>query len=100
MPASKAYTRFRRRLGIDERADRQRQSNVDFHSWRRWFIRKAKDAGQQPWTIADLVGHDTKALPLGLTMGGYPGRSNDQQLRECVEAVRLPEGHDGKANHG
>ena len=91
MPASKAYTRFRRRLKIDERVEGQRQSNVDFHSWRRWFIRKAKDAGQEPWTIADVVGHDTTDLPLGLTMGRYPGRANDKALLECVEAVQLPE---------
>lgn len=91
MPASKAYTRFRRRLKIDERAEGQRQSNVDFHSWRRWFIRKAKDAGQEPWTIADVVGHDTTDLPLGLTMGRYPGRANDKALLKCVEAVQLPE---------
>jgi integrase len=90
MPASKAYTRFRRRLKIDERSAGQRQSNVDFHSWRRWFIRKARDARQGPWTIADVVGHDTKDLPLGLTMGGYPGRADDEALRECVEAVRIP----------
>ena len=90
MPASKAYTRFRRRLGIDERVEGQRQSNVDFHSWRRWFIRKAKDARQEPWTIADVVGHDTSDLPLGLTMGRYPGRANDNALKACVEAVQLP----------
>jgi integrase len=90
MPASKAYTRFRRRLGVDERVEGQRQSNVDFHSWRRWFIRKAKDAKQQPWTIADVVGHDTSDLPLGLTMGQYAGRSNDKDLKDCVEAVTLP----------
>lgn len=91
MPASKAYTRFRRRLGIDERSEGQRQSNVDFHSWRRWFIRKAKDAGQQPWTIADVVGHDTSDLPLGLTMGRYPGKANDDALRACVASVSPPE---------
>ena len=94
MPASKAYTRLRRRLGIDERVEGQRQSNVDFHSWRRWFIRKAKDAGQQPWTIADVVGHDTTELPLGMTMGLYAGRASDKVLRECVEAVTLPEAPD------
>ncbi|MDF2493887.1 DUF6538 domain-containing protein [Sphingomonas sp.] len=94
MPASKAYTRFRRRLGIDERAEGQRQSNVDFHSWRRWFIRKAKDAGQEPWTIADVVGHDTSDLPLGLTMGRYPGRANDEALRACVASVVPPQRED------
>jgi hypothetical protein len=64
---------------------------VDFHSWRRWFIRKARDARQDPWTIADVVGHDKEALPLAMTMGRYPGESNDKALQECVEAVRLPE---------
>jgi integrase len=91
MPASKAYTRFRRRLGVDERAEGQRQSNVDFHSWRRFFIRKARDAGQPSWTIADVVGHDASDLPLGLTMGQYAGRANDADLRACVEAVKVPE---------
>lgn len=90
MPASKAYTRFRRRLAIDERAEGQRQSNVDFHSWRRWFIRKAKDAGCEPWTIADVVGHSTDDLPLGLTMGRYPGRASDKALTECVHSVAPP----------
>jgi len=91
MPASKAYTRFRRRLGVDERSEGQRQSNVDFHSWRRWFIREARDAGATLWTLADLVGHDTDSLPGGLTMGRYPGPASDKDLRECVESVLPPQ---------
>jgi len=91
MPASKAYTRFRRRLGVDERAEGQRQSNVDFHSWRRWFIREARDAGASLWTLADLVGHDTDSLPGGLTMGRYPGPASDKDLKTCVESVTLPD---------
>jgi hypothetical protein len=35
--------------------DGQRQRNIDFHSFRRWFVRKAK--GFSPWAIAELIGH-------------------------------------------
>lgn len=92
MPASKAYTRFRRELGIDERPNGKRQSNVDFHSWRRWFILEARDAGGNTlWTIADAVGHDTKSLPGGLTMGQYPGPASEANLRACIESVQPPE---------
>jgi integrase len=97
MPASKAYTRFRRDLGIDERAPGQRQSNVDFHSWRRWFIQEARDAGAAFWTLADLVGHDTKSLPGGLTMGRYPGPAADAALIEAVKSVMPPEREEAKA---
>lgn len=96
MPASKAYTRFRRAMGVDERIQGQRQSNVDFHSWRRWFIKKARDAGGNTlWTIADVVGHDTEDLPGGLTMGTYPGRASDASLRACVDSVQPPEAPGG-----
>lgn len=90
MPASKAYTRFRRNLGVDDVTPGQRQSNVDFHSWRRWFVREARDAKQSLYVIADLVGHDTSALPGGLTMGTYAGVSHDDDMRACVESVMPP----------
>ena len=103
-PVSQAFTRERRRLGVDERAsEAQRQSNVDFHSWRRWFVRKAVEGlergakGYTPWTIANVVGHkvedgtlDGIKLPLGMTMGVYAGEASLEALRACVEAVTLP----------
>jgi site-specific recombinase XerC len=105
-PVSQAFTRERRRLGVDERAsEAQRQSNVDFHSWRRWFVRKAVEGlergakGYTPWTIANVVGHkvedgtlDGIKLPLGMTMGVYAGEASLEAMRACVEAVRLPDG--------
>jgi hypothetical protein len=105
-PVSQAFTRERRRLGVDERASlTQRQSNVDFHSWRRWFVRKAVEGlergakGYTPWTIANVVGHkvedgtlDGTPLPLGMTMGRYAGATSLEAMRACVEAVGLPEG--------
>jgi integrase len=95
-PVSQAFTRARRALGVDERIEGMRQSAVDFHSFRRWFIRKAVDAlecgatGFTPWTIADVVGHSTEDMPLAMTMGRYPGRATLRARRRCVEAVRLP----------
>ncbi|MGE7417000.1 tyrosine-type recombinase/integrase [Methylobacterium tarhaniae] len=103
-PVSQAFTRERRRLGVDERAsDAQRQSNIDFHSWRRWFVRKAVEGiergekGYTFWTIANVVGHkaedgtvDGIVLPLGMTMGRYAGAASQEAMRACVEAVKLP----------
>lgn len=97
-PAVKAFTRLRRKLGIDERPNSKRQSNVDFHSWRRWFILKAREAlergtkGFTAWTIADVVGHDPEEQPLPMTMGRYPGRAGLAARRACIEAVKLPRG--------
>ncbi|WP_336485679.1 tyrosine-type recombinase/integrase [Methylobacterium nigriterrae] len=105
-PVSQAFTRERRRLGVDERgSEEQRQSNIDFHSWRRWFIRQAVQGlergaqGYTAWTIANVVGHkaedgtlDGTALPLGMTMGRYAGAASLEAMRACVEAVKLPTG--------
>lgn len=104
-PVSQAFTRERRRLGVDERVSpTQRQSNIDFHSWRRWFVRKAVEGlergakGYTPWTIANVVGHkvedgtlDGVPLPLGMTMGVYAGPASLDAMRACVGAVTLPE---------
>lgn len=103
-PVSQAFTRERRRLGVEEKAnDEQRQSNIDFHSWRRWFIRRAVaglekgGVGYTPWTIASVVGHKVEdgtiegvALPLGMTMGVYAGAPSWEAMTACVEAVTLP----------
>jgi integrase len=95
-PISQAFTRARRELGVDEKARGSRQSRIDFHSWRRWFIRKGVEALEQGatgftgWTIADVVGHSKEEGPLPMTMGRYPGTADETARRACVEAVRLP----------
>lgn len=76
---------------------------MDFHSWRRWFVRKAVEGlergakGYTPWTIANVVGHKAEngtlegiPLPLGMTMGRYAGATSLEAMRACVEAVKLP----------
>lgn len=97
-PASQAFTRLRRKLGMDDRIEGRRQARADFHSFRRWFIRKAVEALEQgetgftAWTIADVVGHSKEDGPLPMTMGRYPGTAGNEAKRACVEAVQLPSG--------
>lgn len=50
--ASERFTEYRRRIGVDERREGQRQANIDFHSFRRWFTTKAEQAGQPPHLIS------------------------------------------------
>ena len=64
---SQAFTRYRRVLGIDETPPGKRTSNVDFHSFRRWFITQAEQAGQHPHIIEAVVGHRRQ----GESMGRY-----------------------------
>jgi hypothetical protein len=84
----KRFGRYRVKLGVDERPDGQRTSNVDFHSWRRWFIQRAEWAGQPPHIIQSVVGHKRE----GMTLGVYSKVSSEEQHRACVEAVKLPKG--------
>jgi hypothetical protein len=97
-PVVKAFTRYRRAVGVDERSEGARQSNVDFHSFRRWFIKTARDAltsgrasGYSYWTIAEVVGHSKEdSLPLGMTMSRYGGDDTAEARHACVAAVRMP----------
>ena len=93
---SKAFTSFRRKLKVDDVPEGARQSRIDFHSLRRWFVYTAGQAlsqgatGFTPWTIAQLVGHERESLDLSMTMGRYHGDDNVDELRLCVQAVNLP----------
>lgn len=87
MPASKRFTRYRKRVGVDEVIPGKRRSLVNFHSFRRWFITKAERAGQDPHIIEAVVGHKRPGMTLGRYSGGP---SFHEQMRACVEAVKLP----------
>jgi integrase len=88
MPLSKQFTRFRRAIGVDDAEEGRRRSLVNFHSFRRWFITKAEQAGQPESTIQAVVGHRRQ----GVTFGTYSAGPLQDQMRACVEAVRLPPG--------
>jgi integrase len=87
MPLSKQFTRYRRELKVDAVAEGQRRSLVNFHSFRRWFVTQAERAGQPPHILEAVVGHKRAGMSLGVYSGGP---SVEEQMRACVEAVRLP----------
>lgn len=86
---SKAFTRFRKKLGVDDMQEGRRRSLVNFHSFRRTFITKARHAGFPESTIADIVGHDTGQKKT-ITFGVYTHGASLEQKKECIEAVMLP----------
>jgi len=98
MPLSKRFGRHRERLGVHEKPVGQRQSNVDFHSFRRWFITKAEQAGVPPNIISTVVGHAEGRK--GMTLGVYSAGPALDQLRACVEAVKLPARSEAAAPSG
>jgi integrase len=86
--ASKEFTAYRRRVGVEETILGKRRSLVNFHSWRRWFVTQAERAGQPEHIVAVAVGHKRA----GVTLGRYSAGPLLEQVRACVEAVRLPKG--------
>jgi integrase len=88
--ASERFTEYRRDRKVDDRLPGQRQSNVDFHSFRRWFATKAEQAGQPPHVTSAVLGHAEGRE--GMTLGTYSGGPSMRQKREVVNSVRLPEG--------
>jgi integrase len=86
MALSKRFGYYRRTLGVHETLNGARHSRVDFHSWRRWFITAARNAGVDRAVVAAVVGHEVG----NLTDDTYSGGPSEERLRACVEAVRLP----------
>ncbi|MCZ8352459.1 MAG: hypothetical protein O9352_21385, partial [Rhizobium sp.] len=86
MPAVKAFTYYRRKLGISELAESTGQDRVNFHSFRRWFITKALQAGQPELVVQIVVGHKPQSVAASVYLGGL----TMEQMKECVEAVKLP----------
>jgi integrase len=88
--ASERFTAYRRSVGVDSRKPGQRQADIDFHSFRRWFTTQAERAGQPPHTISTVVGHAEGRK--GMTLGRYSDGASEAQARRVVHSVRLPEG--------
>ncbi len=82
----KEFVTYRRRIGVDDREEGQRQSRVTFHSWRRTFVTKAEQAGQPPHLISFAVGHERP----GVTLSVYSGGPLLRQLKPLVESVAMP----------
>ncbi len=69
-PIGKAFTRYRRELGIQEGTGRR--SRVNLHSLRRWFITTAVNAKQPPHMVSLVVGHQEgrKGHDVGALLAG------------------------------
>ena len=85
-PFGEAFTYYRRKLDIQEGT--RRRSRVNFHSFRRWFVTKAINAGQPPRMVSLIVGHQEGREDM--TKGRYWPGADDAALRGVVEAVKLP----------
>jgi integrase len=90
MAFSKRFATYRRRCGVDEKLEGRRRSRVNFHSWRRWAITKADQAGHRREDIERVVGHK----PQGMSIGGdgYSDGMTMDQRSAVVESIRLPKG--------
>ncbi|CAH0338940.1 tyrosine-type recombinase/integrase [Rhizobium sp. CECT 9324] len=84
----KRFANYREKLTVDDKRPGQRRSLVNFHSFRRWFVTQAEQAGIPESTISSVVGHEEGRK--SITLGVYSGGPAWQQMRACVEAVRLP----------
>ncbi|MBN8872668.1 MAG: tyrosine-type recombinase/integrase [Rhodospirillales bacterium] len=83
---SKRFGRYRQDCGVHDREEGKRHSRVDFHSFRRWFVTRARNAGIDRAVVAAVVGHEVG----NLTDDVYSGGPAEALLRACIEAVRLP----------
>jgi integrase len=82
--ASALFGLYRRKvLGADPPGRRRAVAN--FHSWRRYFISQAERAGIDERIISDVVGHARRSMT-----GRYSAGATMEQMRVCVEAVKLP----------
>lgn len=84
----KRFVTYRRRLGVAEDAPGRRHGRIDFHSWRRWFVTSARNAGIDRAVVAAVVGHEVG----NITDDIYSAGPSMALRRACVEAVRLPSG--------
>ena len=85
-PLSKRFGRYRQTVGVHDRQEGRRHSACDFHSFRRWFITTARNAGVDRAVVAAVVGHEAN----GMTDGVYHGGPTGTLKAACVAAVRLP----------
>lgn len=88
--ASMRFTEYRRKMGVDVRKPGQRQSDIDFHSWRRWFTTKAEQAGHPMHIISAVTGHS--AGREGMAAKVYSDGPSMAQKRAVVDSVKLPKG--------
>jgi integrase len=84
---SKRFTTYRISRNVDDVPEGKRNSRVNFHSFRRWFITEAVRADPtQLDVVKQIVGHKQQ----GMTMGVYFEGFTMDAMRRVVESVKLP----------
>lgn len=86
MPAVKAFGYYRKSLKVTDAVAGKRRDRVNFHSFRRWFITKAYQANQPEIVVQIVVGQKPQSVAAKVYLGGL----TQEQLRDCVESVKLP----------
>ena len=82
--ASALFVIYRRKV-LGEDPPGRRRAVANFHSFRRWFISQAERAGIDERIISDCVGHARRSMT-----GRYSAGASMEQMRVCVESVKLP----------
>jgi integrase len=88
MAFSKRFATYRVACGVDQKLQGHRRSKVNFHSWRRYAITKADQAGKRRDDIERTFGHK----PQGMSLGTYSEGLLKMQMREVIESITLPAG--------
>lgn len=81
---TKRFAVLRDKTGLD-------RSGLVFHSTRKWFVTQCERSGVPEHFTASLVGHQSARSENGLTYGIYSAGISDDQKREIVDQIRLPE---------
>ncbi|WP_440982387.1 tyrosine-type recombinase/integrase [Shinella sumterensis] len=84
----KRFRQYRLKLMVDDVQPGKRRSLINFHSFRRWFVTQAERAGVPESTISSVVGHEEGRR--SITFGTYSEGPAWQQMRACVDAIKLP----------
>lgn len=85
---SKRFAAYRNKLNVRDNVRNQRRSLVNFHSFRRWFITKAEQAGIQENIISEVVGHTEGRK--SITLKVYSAGPSERQKIICVNSIQLP----------
>ena len=63
-----------------------------FHSTRKWFVTQCERTGVPEHFTASLVGHQSARSENRLTYGLYSAGIGDEQKRQIIDQLRLPDG--------
>lgn len=84
--ASNHFTEYRRKIGVDDVMEGRRRALVNFHSFRRWFITRLRQAGVDEAMISALVGHKQSSITLSV----YSDGETIRQAAGAVGLLRMP----------